>query len=99
MSTSTYSRPYAIHSDAECDRLERQAALASLPDHLRFVPIPSRAHILDAGCGTGSMARLLASTYQDTQVVGIDVRSRAIDPVPQPASRMCARDGMGTKRR
>src|SRR5258708_5116149 len=75
MSTSTYSRPYAIHSTAECDRLERQATLAGLPDHLRFVPIPSQAHILDAGCGTGSMARLLAATHRDARIVGIDVRA------------------------
>jgi SAM-dependent methyltransferase len=75
MSASKHSRPYAIHSAAECDRLERQAALAGLPDHLRFVPIPSQARILDAGCGTGSMARLLAATHRDAQVVGIDVRA------------------------
>jgi SAM-dependent methyltransferase len=74
MSASTHSRPYAIHSAVECDRLERQAELAGLRDHLRFVPVPSRAHILDAGCGTGSMARLLATTHRDTQVVGVDVR-------------------------
>ena len=72
---SNHSRPYALHSAAECDRLERQAALAGLPDHLRFVPIPSQARILDAGCGTGSMARLLATTHQDAQVVGIDLRA------------------------
>jgi len=74
MSASKHSRPYAIHSAAECDRLERQAALAGLPGHLRFVPVPPQAHILDAGCGTGSMARLLAATHQEAQVVGVDVR-------------------------
>jgi ubiquinone/menaquinone biosynthesis C-methylase UbiE len=75
MAARTNSRPYAIHSAAECDRLERQAALARLPDHLRFVPIPSQAHVLDAGCGTGSMTRLLATTHHDAQVVGIDLQA------------------------
>jgi SAM-dependent methyltransferase len=75
MSVSKHSRPYAIHSAVECERLERQAALVGLRDHLRFVRIPSQARILDAGCGTGSMARLLAATHRDAQVVGIDVRA------------------------
>jgi ubiquinone/menaquinone biosynthesis C-methylase UbiE len=74
MSASNHSRPYAIHSAAECDRLERQAALAGLPDHLRFIPVPPGARILDAGCGTGSMARILAAAHEDAQVVGIDLR-------------------------
>ena len=51
------TRPYAIHSDSECDRLERQAALAGLEHHLRHVPVPEAAYILDAGCGSGAMTR------------------------------------------
>jgi SAM-dependent methyltransferase len=86
MSASTPSRPYAIHSAAECDRLERQAALAGLRDHLRFVPIPLKAHILDAGCGTESMARLLATTHRDARVVGIDVRADYIAHAAERAS-------------
>jgi SAM-dependent methyltransferase len=70
-----HSRPYAIHSDSECDRLERQASLADLPGHLRYVSVPARAHILDAGCGSGSMARLLARAHSDAKVVGIDLRA------------------------
>jgi SAM-dependent methyltransferase len=86
MSASKHSRPYAIHSTVECDRLERQAALAGLPDHLRFVPVPSRAHILDAGCGTGSMARLLATTHRDAEIVGVDVRADYIAYAAERAS-------------
>jgi ubiquinone/menaquinone biosynthesis C-methylase UbiE len=59
------SRPYAIHSDSECDRLERQAALAGLENHLRHVPVPETAHILDAGCGSGAMTRCFGSRYAD----------------------------------
>jgi ubiquinone/menaquinone biosynthesis C-methylase UbiE len=86
MSVNEHSRPYAIHSAVECDRLERQAALAGLPDHLCFVPIPVQAHILDAGCGTGSMARLLATTHRDAQVVGIDLRADYVAYAAERAS-------------
>jgi ubiquinone/menaquinone biosynthesis C-methylase UbiE len=81
-----YSRPYAIHSSTECERLEKQATLAGLPDHLRFVPVPPQARILDAGCGSGSMTRLLASTHRDAHVVGIDLRADYISYASERAS-------------
>jgi SAM-dependent methyltransferase len=68
------SRPYAIHSASECDRQERQAALAGIEDHLRFVPVRPGARVLDAGCGSGSMARLFAAQHPDAQVTGVDRR-------------------------
>ncbi len=71
---SELSRPYAIHSATECERLERQAILARLPDHLSFLSVPPHARILDAGCGSGSMARLLASAHPTARIVGVDVR-------------------------
>ena len=71
---SELSRPYAIHSATECERLERQAILARLPDHLSFISVPPHARILDAGCGSGSMARLLASANPTSRIVGVDVR-------------------------
>jgi len=70
-----HSRPYAIHSASECDRLERQAVLAGVEDHLRFVPIRPGARVLDAGCGSGSMARLIAAQHPDAEVTGIDLRA------------------------
>jgi len=69
-----HSRPYAIHSDSECDRLERQAILAGLDNHLHHVPVPERAHILDAGCGSGAMTRCFGSRYADASVIGVDIR-------------------------
>jgi len=68
------TRPYAIHSDSECDRLERQAALAGLEHHLRHVPVPEAAYILDAGCGSGAMTRCFGSRYADASVIGVDIR-------------------------
>jgi ubiquinone/menaquinone biosynthesis C-methylase UbiE len=73
---SGQSRPYAIHSDSECDRLERQAMLAGLEQHLTVLTeLPRLTNILDVGCGSGSMARLLAAKYPDARVVGVDLRS------------------------
>jgi SAM-dependent methyltransferase len=57
-----------------------------IADHLRFVPVPPRARILDAGCGSGSMTRLLASTYPDAEVVGIDLRADYISYARERAS-------------
>ena len=84
------SRPYAIHSNTECDRLERQATLAGLPEHLSFVPVPLGARILDAGCGSGSMARLLASAHPDANVVGVDLRPEYVTYARERA----AQDGL-----
>jgi len=67
-------RPYAIHSDRECDRLERQAVLAGLENHLPHVPVPATARILDAGCGSGAMTRCFGSHYADASVIGVDIR-------------------------
>jgi ubiquinone/menaquinone biosynthesis C-methylase UbiE len=73
---SGQSRPYAIHSDSECDRLERQAMLAGLEQHRTVLTeLPRLTSILDVGCGSGSMARLLATKYPDARVVGADLRS------------------------
>lgn len=69
------SRLYAIHSDSECERLEKQAELAGLEEHFRFLTgLPAPGSILDAGCGSGSMARLLAARHIGARVVGLDLR-------------------------
>jgi SAM-dependent methyltransferase len=68
------ARPYAIHSDSECNRLEKQAVLAGLENHLRYVPVPKTARILDAGCGSGAMARCFASHFAEASVIGVDIR-------------------------
>jgi ubiquinone/menaquinone biosynthesis C-methylase UbiE len=77
---SDQSRPYAIHSDNECDRLERQAVLAGLDRHIAsLAALPPPTCVLDAGCGSGSMARLLAAHYPNARVVGVDLRADYLD--------------------
>jgi SAM-dependent methyltransferase len=76
---SEHSRAYAIDSADEFRRLEVQARLAGIDDHLRYVDFPDDARVLDAGCGPGSMARLIARTHPDATVTGIDQREIYLD--------------------
>jgi ubiquinone/menaquinone biosynthesis C-methylase UbiE len=45
---------------------------------LRHLPKRSRARVLDAGSGSGAMARLIASTHPEWDVVGVDFNSAYI---------------------
>jgi SAM-dependent methyltransferase len=63
---------YVLDSADECGRLERQAVLDGLDRYLLHLPKRSRARVLDAGSGSGAMARLMASTHPEWDVVGVD---------------------------
>jgi SAM-dependent methyltransferase len=76
---SEESLPYVIHSDEECQRLESQARLANIAGHLRHLPISSHNRVLDVGCGSGSMSRLIANSFPQAEVVGVDVREQYLD--------------------
>jgi SAM-dependent methyltransferase len=67
------SSGYVFDSANECDRLERQAALLDPERLLRAVRPPSGARILDAGCGSGAVSRIIAKRHPDAEVVGVDV--------------------------
>ena len=70
---SEHSRPYVIHSD-EVERLELQARLAKIEQHLQYLPVSRRDRVLDAGCGSGSMSRLIARSFPEAKVIGVDLR-------------------------
>jgi SAM-dependent methyltransferase len=72
-------RVYAIHTDGECERLDAQALLGGVSDHVRHIPARPGMRILDAGCGSGSMAREIAKAVSGSVVVGIDLRDKYID--------------------
>jgi ubiquinone/menaquinone biosynthesis C-methylase UbiE len=76
---SDQSLPYVIHSDEECERLELQARLANIEGHLRHLPIAGAHRVLDIGCGSGSMSRLIARSFPEVEVVGVDVREQYLD--------------------
>ncbi len=90
METSA-ERPYSLHSENECDRLEFQAEIARIEEHLRYLDIPAQARILDAGCGSGSMSRLLAKHYPGASVTGFDLNT---DYVAYARARAAA-EGLG----
>lgn len=83
-------RDYAIHSDEECERLEAQALLAPISDHIKHIPAMQGMRILDAGCGSGNMAREIAKAFPSCTVVGVDLRDKYIDY----ASRRAQADGL-----
>jgi SAM-dependent methyltransferase len=68
MSASTYT----LDSQNECERLERQATIGGAERQLRHLPGLAKARILDAGSGSGAIARLIASRQRDWSVVGVD---------------------------
>jgi ubiquinone/menaquinone biosynthesis C-methylase UbiE len=83
---SEHSRPYVIHSDDECQRLELQARLAKIEQHLQHLPVSPQDRVLDAGCGSGSMSRLIARSFPEAEVTGIDLREPYLE-----FARRCAR--------
>jgi SAM-dependent methyltransferase len=76
---SERSLPYVIHSDEECERLEAQARLANIEGHLRHLPSAGVKRVLDVGCGSGSMSRLIARSLPNVEVVGVDLRQQYLD--------------------
>jgi SAM-dependent methyltransferase len=76
---SDQSLPYVIHSNEECERLELQARLANIEGHLRHLPVAPNSRVLDVGCGSGSMSRLIARSFPQAEVVGVDVRQQYLD--------------------
>jgi ubiquinone/menaquinone biosynthesis C-methylase UbiE len=76
---SDHSRTYAIHSAEECERLELQATLAKIDGHLKYLPVPAGGRVLDVGCGSGSMGRLIARSCPGAAVTGVDLRQEYLD--------------------
>lgn len=73
------SKTYVIDSDQEPLRLERQAELADITLHLPYIPLDGARNILDVGCGSGSMTRLLAKSAPQANVVGVDTNKQYLD--------------------
>jgi ubiquinone/menaquinone biosynthesis C-methylase UbiE len=65
---------YALESDAEFERLERQSTYPKYDyrSELAGIVVGARARILDAGCGSGVVSRYLARHHADCTVVGCD---------------------------
>jgi ubiquinone/menaquinone biosynthesis C-methylase UbiE len=72
--TQGTSKPYVIDYDDEPRRLEKQAQIADLESYFDKFPLPLEAKVLDAGCGSGAMTRLLAQHVPQGFATGVDTR-------------------------
>jgi ubiquinone/menaquinone biosynthesis C-methylase UbiE len=70
---------YVIHTDEEPLRLERQARLYDISAEVERLELAGCSRVLDAGCGSGAMARSIARAAPQAEVVGIDREARYID--------------------
>lgn len=85
------SKPYVIGYDAEHERLDRQARIGAIEKHFEHFSIMPDATVLDAGCGSGSMARLLAKAAPNGRVVGVDTNEQYLEH----ARRISQAEGIG----
>lgn len=79
MDESDHNSSYVIHSDAEPLRLDRQARLYGEEDDLLHARPAHGDSMLDAGCGSGSAARLFASKHGSCRITGIDRNAQYLD--------------------
>ncbi|OQB43261.1 MAG: Demethylmenaquinone methyltransferase [Candidatus Latescibacteria bacterium ADurb.Bin168] len=61
---------------------------------LKGISLPHRAVVLDVGCGTGSVIRLLRRSFRSARYMGIDVSSRMLETASfrEPESDFCVGD-------
>ncbi len=64
---------YILRYEGECDRLEAQSLIFGHDRGLRLVDPKPGTRLLDAGCGSGWLSRLVARTNPDCQVFGVDI--------------------------
>ena len=64
---------YILDTESECDRLERQVRLQGPACVLKHFPASLGGRILDAGSGSGGIARLLATQFPEAEIVGVDL--------------------------
>ncbi len=79
MTDAPTRKAYVIDSENEAERLEAQARLAGIEDHLAPLALPRSGVVLDVGCGSGAMARLIARDHPALEVVGIDGNASYLD--------------------
>lgn len=80
--------PYALESEKEFDRLERQSRVSGYDfrRELSDFSISPQSRILDAGCGSGIVSRYLAEKYPQAQIVGCDASKERLDSAQKAAS-------------
>ena len=70
---------YILDSDIECERLDRQGLLHGPENVLRHFGDMRGKTILDAGSGSGWVTRLLARTFPDAEIIGVDINPKYVE--------------------
>jgi ubiquinone/menaquinone biosynthesis C-methylase UbiE len=72
---------YILENKKEFARLEKQSAteLFDFKRELSGISVPEGGKVLDAGCGSGIVARYLAQTYPNAEIIGADQSSDRIE--------------------
>jgi ubiquinone/menaquinone biosynthesis C-methylase UbiE len=63
---------YIMESPSEAKRLEYKTDEISVEKQLRFTDLATTNHVLEVGCGTGAVTRILAKIACDGKVLGVD---------------------------
>lgn len=80
------NQQYILSYDGECDRLEKQSLLFGHDRAFDMVAPKPGTRILDAGCGSGWLSRLIAQRMPDCQVIGVDINPAYVAFARQRAS-------------
>jgi ubiquinone/menaquinone biosynthesis C-methylase UbiE len=64
---------YLMEHPLEAERLELKTKREKILKELKLVPLQPGTNVLDVGCGTGAVTRILAERVAPGQVVGLDL--------------------------
>lgn len=85
------------HDYFEGERLELLWRFVYRPEFIpllkEYVGVKSGMKVLDSGCGTGFLSRILAKNVSELQVVGVDFDKKLLDI----GREMKAREGLGSQ--
>ena len=64
---------YLMEHPLEAERLELKTKREKILEELKLVPLYPGMDVLDVGCGTGAVTRILAERVSPGRVVGLDL--------------------------
>lgn len=64
---------YLMEHPLEAERLELKTRREKILEELKLVPLSPGMEVLDVGCGTGAVTRILAERVSPGKVIGIDL--------------------------
>ncbi len=79
---------YILDTEIECERLDRQGELHGRDNVLRRFGDLRGKTVLDAGSGSGWVSRLLAQTFPDAEIIGLDINPRYVEYAGRKAAEL-----------